>query len=73
MASLVAVACRRGPVVEVDVGVGWVVIGVEELVWKWCLVGGELRGMAAARSMLVLAVVMVVVDVRGYISLLAFR
>ena len=50
-----------------DVGVGaW-------RVWMQCLIGGELRDGAAARSMLVLAVVMVVVDVRGYISLLVFR
>ena len=50
-----------------DVGVGvW-------RVWSRCLGGGELRSGVAARWMLVLAVVMVVVDVRGYISLLAFR
>ena len=51
----------------VNVGVG------EWRVWFRCLVGGERRGRATARSMLVLAVGMVVVGVRGYISLLAFR
>ena len=53
--------------VNVDVGVG------EWRVWMRCLVGGELRGMAVARWMLVSVVVAVEVGVRACAAPLGLR